>query len=198
MISVVMSAWEPWNLTEHALMCVWLQSHKNWELILVCDGEPDENVRLVHRRFQKRCPGRSKLIVADRRPGCWGNIARNIGLKQAKGDHVVWVNHDNLIFPGYLEAHANNFTKEKNCISVVNIELTTKNYWLGVYPKDPIKRSHIDLLNFAMPTSVAIEIDAFGEQHATLYAADWEVFDQARKRIPVVRSECLDVLGVHF
>ncbi len=143
-------------------------------------------------------PEGRKLIVATRRPGAWGNIARNIGLKQATGEHVVWVNHDNIIFPGYLEAHAKNFEAEPNCVSVVNIELNTKNYWARCLPKEPIKRSHIDLMNFAMPTKVAIEIDAFGEQHAELYAADWEVFDQARKRLPVVRSQCQDVLGVHF
>jgi glycosyltransferase involved in cell wall biosynthesis len=198
--SIVMSAFQPWCPIGHALGCVISQTFEDWELLVVPDGEPDEfTVTQVTRLIQK-WKYRIRLLSSSRREGCWGNPARNTGTHEAEGRYICWVNHDNLIFPDYLKRHMGNFSamKDGSGISVVPIELSSRGKFLGRYPKQRIKLGGIDLLNFAMPTKFAQEIDAFGEKHAETYEADWLLFQRASQSLPVRIDECQTPAGIHF
>ena len=67
-----------------------------------------------------------------------------------------------------------------------------------MYPKDPIRISHIDLMNFAMPTHVAQQVDAFGERYSKVYSADWNLFDDASSLLSYKVDECHTPAGIHF
>jgi hypothetical protein len=130
-----------------------------------------------------------------RAEGSYGNVARNFALAHAAGEYVCWVNHDNLIFPQYLAAHAANIRKTPGCVSVVDVD-----YWIndrphGRYPRR-LARSRIDLLNYAVPLAVARQVDAFGGASSRVYAADWIVFDACRRLCPVEHNPVL--VGAHF
>ncbi len=198
--SVVMSVWEPWELFEHALACVMLQTHINWEIIIVSDGHPPESVFHIVRLARKKLKGFNvmEFITTDRAEGCWGNPARRMGMEAARGDYVCWVNHDNIIFPNYLAAHADNFARERACVSVVPIMLRANQREIGLLPKRPVRISHIDLMNFALPLDVAKSIGAFTDDLKTTYAADWPIYEKASKILPVVEYDSAVPLGIHF
>jgi glycosyltransferase involved in cell wall biosynthesis len=198
--SIVMSVFEPWNVAEYALACVNLQKHQNWELIVCYDGEPHDSVLLQVKKISRMCLGRVREIRCSRRPGCWGNPARNEGTHAARGKWIVYVNHDNVIFPDFLSRHFGILSTyhNGNGISVVPIELKAKGRYLGKYPKDPIRVSHIDLMNFAMPTHIAQQVDAFGEKWATTYEADWRLFESASQLLPYKVDQCQTPAGIHF
>lgn len=126
--SIIMSAWENWTDLRKSMACIRLQQYQNWELIVVCDGQPTIEAAKIYHKVQKRMGNRRvDIVVADRVEGIWGNRARNIGLDHCRGDYVCWVNHDNVIFPTYLQRHFDNIAGAKEGgefapISIVNID----------------------------------------------------------------------------
>ena len=197
--SIAMTAFDTYCFLPRAIACVLQQEHVDWELLLVCDGptpSDDFDPERMLARARRRAPGRRmECWRLPRAEGCYGNVARRFALEQATGDYVCWVNHDNLIAPRYLAAHAENIRKSPGCVSVVDIA-----YWRNAVPHGPfpraLRRSRIDLLNFAAPTELCRRVDAFGDGMSREYAADWRVFDALRRLAPVERRA--GIVGTHF
>lgn len=197
--SLVMTAFDTFHFLPRALSGVITQEHDAWELLVVIDGPAPESPFSPHRLLaplKRRLPNRRiECRELPRAEGCWGNVARNFGLRQSAGDYVCWINHDNLISPQYLAAHAANVRKSPGCVSVVDIDYWRDSRWHGRYPRR-LARSKIDLLNFAVPREAALAIDAFGGAATRVYAADWLVFDACRRGRPVEHNPVL--VGAHF
>lgn len=197
--SIVMTVFQPWELLPRAITCVLRQEHPHWELLLVVDGPPPRGPfapKKVVEQLRRHSPGRRiELFELPRAEGCYGNAGRNFALEKARGDYVCWVNHDNLISPGYLAAHAKNVEKQPGCLSVVDVDLWVGDRYHGVYPRR-FARSRIDLLCFAVPLPTAREVNAFGDEAQRIYAADWLTFDACQKRLPIEHNR--GVVGAHF
>jgi hypothetical protein len=196
LFTVVMTVFEPWVLFPHALECVLRQTWTSWELFVVSDGPADPVVGLSLASTRARWKGhRVEQRDLPRAEGCWGNRGRAEGLAWARGERIVWVNHDNLIEPGYLAAHAAAAERSPAAITVVDIELWQKGRYRGRYPK-ALRRSRIDLLNYSLPVELARRVNAFGLEMEREYAADGTVFELAAELAPVeMEARCV---GVHF
>ena len=117
---------------------------------------------------------------------------------------MVWFNHDNLIAPHFLGAHAAHFVEDPRCISLVGVDLWQKGRFRKRLPEwNPasatvrrLQAGRVDLLNYALPRDLALEIDAFGPAMETRYAADWITLEACLSRAPLRVSET--VAGVHF
>lgn len=197
--SLIMTVYDTLHFLPRALACVQLQDHPQWELLVVLDGparddrySPSRLLDSLRRRLPKR---RLECWEVPRAEGRFGNAARHFALQHAAGDYVCWINHDNLVFPNYLSAHAANVSKTPGCVSVVDVDFWKDERYHGRYPR-ALSRSRIDLLNFAVPLTAARAVDAFGGDMEKVYAADWLTFDACRKRCPVEWSHVL--AGVHF
>lgn len=90
----------PLGVLEEMICSVQAQTVDDWELILVDDCSPDGRVRDLIRSFVQR-DGRIRLIERTEN----GHIvkASNDGLGAARGEFVVFVDHDDLITPDALE-----------------------------------------------------------------------------------------------
>lgn len=196
LFTIVMTVFEPWVLFPHAFECVLRQTWYLWELFVVSDGPGGEIVEQALATSRPRWDGhRVEYQVLERAEACWGNRGRAAGLAWARGDRIVWVNHDNLIEPGYLVAHAAAANRNPAAVTVVDIELWQKGRYRGRYPK-ALRRSRIDLLNYSLPVDVARRVNAFGVEMERDYAADGTVFEMAARLAPVEREATC--VGVHF
>ena len=196
LVTVVMTVFETWALFPRALECVLSQSEREWELLVVSDGPCDASVHAAIRSTRARWRGRRvEVCETERADGCWGNRGRALGLALARGERIVWVNHDNLIAPEYLATHVALDARRPGCVGVVDIELWQQGRSRGRYPRG-YRTSRIDLLNYSLPVGLAREIDAFGPGMEREYAADGRVFEEAARRAGVERA--LVCLGVHF
>lgn len=198
--SIIMSVYNNWNLTCHAIDSVINQSYKNWELIIVTDGDPPHGFNpksIVGSIFIYKPDLYDKIKVIDfKSDGKFGNLTRYEGLKHCTGDYTIWCNHDNLLDRDYLHTHLENIEEEKECISIIPIRhWSNHRRYCGVLPFK-IESGGLDLLNLALPTHRAKEIQAFNND---IYNADWLIVEDLMKlNIPVKQFKSTNSFGAHF
>lgn len=208
--SIVMTVFESWHLFPHALACVLSQTWRDWELLVVSDGPADPSVHHSLRSSRRLWYGRRVLVEeCERAEGCWGNRSRRRGLGLAQGTHVVWINHDNLVHPSYLAAHAENLRSEPDCVSLVGIDLWQGGLFrkrlperlaapVGATPGSAhgLRAGRVDLLNYVLPRELAVAVDAFGPEMEREYAADWTTLDACLRQTGWRYRDA--IVGVHF
>jgi glycosyltransferase involved in cell wall biosynthesis len=99
--SVVIPTFNRAQLLAHTLHSVWRQRFTNYEVIVVNDGSNDQTQEyLDHLKGQDR---QLRVIrQANRGPGA----ARNIGVQEARGDYIAFLDSDDLWFPWTLNIFA--------------------------------------------------------------------------------------------
>lgn len=75
---------------------------KNIELIIVDDGSTDKNTKKIISDYQKKYPENIKPIFLDKNSGYPGK-PRNIGLKNATSDYIIFLDHDDYYLKDGLE-----------------------------------------------------------------------------------------------
>jgi len=197
--SVVMTVFDTYHFLPRAIGCLMDQIHQNWELLLVADGAAPRSryaPRKILRPLQKTFPrNRVEFFEIPRAEGRWGNVARAYGLKQAQGDYICWVNHDNLIAPDYLRTHLCNIRQRAGCLSVVDIHLWKDDRYFGRYPRG-YRCNKIDLLCFSVPIQTARDVEAFGPDVEGIYAADGMLFEACARLLPIEHQH--RAVGIHF
>ena len=194
--SIVMTVFKKHELLRTAIQCVCDQTYGDWELLIYVDGDMSKFLTNVVRNAATE--KHIRIIHYPQPRGTFGNQARHRGMNEATGDYIVWYGHDNIIYPEYLNAHRTNFEQDSHCLSVVPIRYWHSSYFKGTLPLE-YKISKIDLLCFSMPISVAKEINAFGPEHETVYAADWRAFFDARNLgLQPIRNNSFGPVGAHF
>jgi teichuronic acid biosynthesis glycosyltransferase TuaG len=76
------------------------QSYTNWELLLVDDGSTDKTVDII-KEFIKR-DNRIKFYALKLNSG--PAVARNIGIKEAKGKYLTFLDADDVWFNNFIES----------------------------------------------------------------------------------------------
>jgi glycosyltransferase involved in cell wall biosynthesis len=112
LFSIIIPTFNRANLIEIAINSVIKQSYSNWELIIVDNGSTDNTKEIIAKIEDKRInyiytsiKGRSK--------------ARNLGLNQAKGGYIAFLDDDDYYYEEFLQ---------KFCSEIIN-----RNKALGIY-----------------------------------------------------------------
>lgn len=87
------------------------QSYKNFELVLVDDGSPDNCGKICDEYAKKDC----RVKVVHKKNGGLGS-ARNAGMDRAKGDYYIFVDSDDWIESEYLCRGIPLIEKNYDCI----------------------------------------------------------------------------------
>ncbi|MBT8087911.1 MAG: glycosyltransferase family 2 protein, partial [Gammaproteobacteria bacterium] len=97
-ISVVIPAYNVAAFIEDAINSVLGQTHRDFEVIVVDDGSPDDTASIVKRFDDPRI-----RLVSQPNRGLAG--ARNTGIRCADGEYVAFLDADDLWRPTKLEEH---------------------------------------------------------------------------------------------
>jgi glycosyltransferase involved in cell wall biosynthesis len=97
-VSVIIPAYNRANTLPEALRSVQAQTLKDWEAIIIDDGSSDET-ESVARSFQAG-DDRIRYIHQTNRGR---SAARNVGIAQAKGEYVAFLDSDDVFLPRKLE-----------------------------------------------------------------------------------------------
>lgn len=94
LVSVIMPTYKRSEKLTRAIESVLAQTYKNLELLLVNDNEPEDayTQELKERVSCYNTDERFKLIIQDKHIN--GAVARNVGIRQAKGEYIAFLDDD--------------------------------------------------------------------------------------------------------
>ena len=96
--SIILPTFNRAQMITNAINSVINQTHKAWELIVVDDGSTD-NTREIVKEFIKT-DKRIKYIFQENKER---SVARNNGIKKAKGDWICFLDSDDIYHMNHLE-----------------------------------------------------------------------------------------------
>ncbi|QVJ80406.1 Glycosyl transferase family 2 [Prevotella sp. khp1] len=107
MISVVIPLYNKETSIANTLNCVLAQTYQDFEIVVVDDGSTDNSAAIVDTFKDHRI----RLI---RQPNGGVSVARNTGIKEAKGEYVAFLDADDKWLNGHLENLAQLIKKYPN------------------------------------------------------------------------------------
>ena len=119
-ISIIIPVYNQEKYLAETLNSVLNQSYSNWECILVNDGSADNSVSVINQYLAK--DNRFSFINSENKGV---SHARNLALKQVKGDFILFLDGDDLIHPEKLQIAISNFEQNTN----LGIVFNTTNYF---------------------------------------------------------------------
>lgn len=108
MISVIICTYNRDKYIYNVLKSIAVGSYTNYEIVLVNNNSTDDT-EAECKRFTKDYPSIPFNYCIEREQGL--SYARNCGIKQAKGDVLVYVDDDALVNEEYLATYANFFER---------------------------------------------------------------------------------------
>jgi teichuronic acid biosynthesis glycosyltransferase TuaG len=97
-VSIIMPAYNAAATIEPSVLSVIEQSWENWELLIINDGSTDNTSEIVGREYLS--DNRIKYFC-QKNKGV--SAARNMGLKQATGEYICFLDADDVLPPKSLE-----------------------------------------------------------------------------------------------
>lgn len=126
LVSVVIPTYNSVESTLEAIGSVRAQTHKNWEILLIDDGSTSQNQKSLLTEIDRLHDDRIryKNLTFNQGPA----IARNLGIENAIGRYIAFLDCDDLWKPEKLSKHLD-FIKKSNAVltftSYVNVDQQT-------------------------------------------------------------------------
>lgn len=98
LVSVVVPMYNVEKYLERCIQSILVQSYENLQIILIDDGSTDESGYIADKWNQK-----DKRIHVIHQSNAGLSAARNCGIKQAKGDYILFVDSDDWIHPQMIQ-----------------------------------------------------------------------------------------------
>lgn len=110
LVSIVVPVYNSEKFILDTIDTVEKQSYKNWELIFVDDYSKDNSIKIIKERIKNN--NKIKLIELKKNSGA--ATARNVGIDEAKGSYIAFLDSDDLWKKEKLENQLA-FIKENGC-----------------------------------------------------------------------------------
>jgi len=115
LISIVVPVYRAERYIEETMDCVRAQTYPHWELLLVEDCGPDRSREVIQEYIQRTGDSRIRLLTHPTNLGA--ARARNLGVNEARGRYLAYLDADDLWVPDKLEKELA-FLKEKKAAFV--------------------------------------------------------------------------------
>jgi len=150
---------------QRAIQSVLLQTLDKslYEIILLHDGP--KNTPYEEELSSQEISQLSEIVISEKRENNWGHNLRDLGIKMAKGEYIIHLNADNILYPHALERlkyHADKeyppiFDKEgliknKNDILIFSIYMMGIVFCNGVFSRRPGQEKDYSVILTGMPT----------------------------------------------
>lgn len=131
-VSIIVPVYNTGLYLDKCLTSLVNQTLKDIEIIIVNDGSTDNSGDII-ATYQKQYPGKIKIIT---QPNSGQGKARNVGIKQAKGEYLGFVDSDDWIELDMYEKMYNKAIKEKADIVLCDLKMVFDNYELVILGTD--------------------------------------------------------------
>lgn len=127
MITVIIPVYNAEKFLEKCITSVLNQTYSDFEILLVNDGSKDNSLDLCKKLSEKN----PKISFYNKENGGAAS-ARNLGLDNAKGDYICFVDADDFLEPDYLSILHKNLTENNADLSMIGVNTV---YKTGVEPR---------------------------------------------------------------
>lgn len=121
-ISIIIPVYNANQYLDNTITHILQQSYKNFEVIFVDDGSNDESQKIIDKYLQYDKRLRSIKIEHSN-----AGKARNIGMREAKGDYLFFHDADDFIVPYHFEKTINALSRTKADICVYRARIFDDN-----------------------------------------------------------------------
>ncbi|WMI68455.1 glycosyltransferase family A protein [Mangrovimonas sp. YM274] len=113
-VSIVVPVYNRADVVGETIQSVFKQTYSNWELLLVDDGSKDNTRDVLSTLSSQDC--RIKIYYREAYSNVKGApVCRNIGLNQAIGTYVMFLDSDDILRPDALENRLTFFWTKNDC-----------------------------------------------------------------------------------
>ena len=111
-VSIIIPVYNAAANIDKCVKSILKQSYKGFELILINDGSKDNSLEII-RKYEKKY---KNVRVIDK-PNEGVSKTRNLGIKEAAGKYVMFIDNDDYIDEDYVETLLNAIKREKvDCV----------------------------------------------------------------------------------
>jgi teichuronic acid biosynthesis glycosyltransferase TuaG len=122
LISIITPVYNSEKYIGETIKSVLLQTHCNWEMLIVDDCSKDNTVGVINRYTDQRI----KYIRLNENSGA--AVARNKALEIAKGSYIAFIDADDMWKPNKLEKQLNFMRKHNIGFSFTGYEILKESY----------------------------------------------------------------------
>jgi glycosyltransferase involved in cell wall biosynthesis len=101
-VSVIMIFFNEEKFIEEAIASVLAQTYERWELLLVDDGSSDSSTEIA-LRYARQYPEKVYYLEHENHQNRGMSATRNLGISQAKGEYIAFLDGDDVYLPHKLE-----------------------------------------------------------------------------------------------
>lgn len=94
LVSIVVPVYQAQDYIVETMDSVRTQTYEQWELLLVVDGEQDPTIPVIKKYVDDTNENRVHLIIQEQNQGA--ALARNRGVKEARGRYIAYLDADDL------------------------------------------------------------------------------------------------------
>lgn len=169
----------PPDLLKECIESVIAQSYSNWELCLVDDHSESAEIKKLCEAYVKKYP--KKINYRYRKQNGHISVSSNEAVDISKGEYLVLVDHDDIIWPNALFEVALAINKKPGVDLVYTDEDKINSYSLHDHPflKPAFNKGYIESCNYITHLSV-IKKETFekigGFRQGVEGAQDWDLF----------------------
>ncbi|KAB2835592.1 MAG: glycosyltransferase family 2 protein [Candidatus Brocadia sp.] len=102
---------------EEAIASIFAQSYDNWELLLVDDGSSDSST-IIAQKYARKYPEKVFYLEHEGHQNKGMSASRNLGISQAKGEYIGFLDADDIWLPEKLEEQVALLTSYKEAAMV--------------------------------------------------------------------------------
>ncbi len=122
LISIIMPSYNKGRYLADAINSVISQTYQNWELIVVDDVSNDNSFETLNAFAEKDI--RIKFYINSKNKGA--NFSRNFGLSIAKGDFIIFLDADDILFQDCLKNRLDKIEKSNLDFCVFTMQIFNK------------------------------------------------------------------------
>jgi glycosyltransferase involved in cell wall biosynthesis len=117
LVSIIIPFWNTENYLQDAIDSVKGQTYSHWELLLVDDGSTDSSSEIA-RLCARQNPQDVRVLQHELHQNQGVSASRNLGLSQAVGDYICFLDADDVFLPHKLERELAIFEREPEAVVV--------------------------------------------------------------------------------
>jgi glycosyltransferase involved in cell wall biosynthesis len=102
LVSVIVIFLNEENFIQEAIESVFAQTYENWELLIVDDGSTDRSTEIA-LNYAAQHPAKVRYLEHEGHQNQGMSASRNLGIRQAKGEYIAFLDADDVWLPYKLE-----------------------------------------------------------------------------------------------